>query len=297
MRVLARLLPVLCVVGVAVVMPDRATAWGTEAHHTVTRRALAALPQPLRDFLTADRDFVVLHSIDPDLWRTMDLSGRFGPEGPNHYFDIDGLNEPRPFSRVPRERRAFLARYGQDRAERTGRLPWQAADVYASLVSAFRDAGRRTSGAVPMNARYRAAVLAHYVEDAHVPFHAVVNHDGQLSGQRGIHARFESDLVRRYGHAVALEPVRITEVNDITAFLFDTIVESEGLAAPVLEADRNARGARTGYDDGYFERFFQGARSVLEARLGRAASSVASVLVAAWREAGEPRFVGGRGRA
>ena len=283
-------------IGVIVAAPGAAAAWGTDGHQTITRRALAALPPPLRDFLTADRDFVVLHSIDPDLWRAMDLSGRLGPEAPNHYFDIDGLNEPRPFSRVPRERRAFLARYGTDRAERVGRLPWQAADVYASLVAAFRNAGRRTSGTVPTNARYFAAILAHYVEDAHVPFHAVVNHDGQLSGQRGLHARFESDLVRRYGSVLTLKPVQIQPVTDVIDFTFETIVASEALAAPVLDADRKSSGGRTDYDTAYFDRFFQATRSVLEARLSQAASSVTSVIVAAWRDAGEPMFGGARGR-
>ena len=41
-------------------------------------------------------------------------------------------------------------------------------------------------------------MLGHYVGDAHVPLHAVLNYDGQLTGQTGVHARWESDLVDRF---------------------------------------------------------------------------------------------------
>jgi hypothetical protein len=41
---------------------------------------------------------------------------------------------------------------------------------------------------------YYAAEICHYVGDAHVPLHTSLNYDGQLSGQRGIHALWESTL-------------------------------------------------------------------------------------------------------
>jgi hypothetical protein len=277
-------------------IPSASSAWGTEGHRSITRRALDALPQPLREFFSADGDFVVAHVIDPDLWRILDLEGRLGAEGPNHYLDIDGLGEPRPFSRVPRDRRAFLAKYGTSKANDVGRLPWQAADVYGRLVTSLRNAGRNSSAAAATDARYLAAVLAHYVEDAHVPFHASENHDGQLSGQRGIHARFESDLVRRNAGTLALAPVRVDTVGPILDVMFETLVASEASVATILEADRRAARGSTAYDDGYYRRFFQDVRAILQDRLSRAASSVASVLVSAWQAAGSPALSGRGGR-
>jgi len=276
--------------------PSASVAWGTEGHRSITRRAVDALPQPLREFFSADGDFVVDHVIDPDLWRIMDLEGRLGAEGPNHYFDIDGLGEPRPFSRVPRDRRAFLARYGTSRAGEAGRLPWQAADVFDRLVASLRNTGRGSRVVAATDARYFAAVLAHYVEDAHVPFHASTNHDGQLSGQRGIHARFESDLVRRNAETLVLVPVRVDTVGPIVDVMFDTIVASEASVAAILDADRRAARGSTVYDDGYYRRFFQDVRVVLQDRLSHAASSVASILVSAWRAAGSPLLAGRGGR-
>ena len=64
---------------------------------------------------------------------------------------------------------------------------------FERLVGAFEGAGRQETWSLE-NIKLMSAVLAHYVADAHVPFHAVVNYDGQLTGQRGIHSRFESEL-------------------------------------------------------------------------------------------------------
>jgi hypothetical protein len=39
-----------------------------------------------------------------------------------------------------------------------------------------------------------SAEIGHYVADAHVPLHASTNHNGQLTGQEGIHAFWESRI-------------------------------------------------------------------------------------------------------
>ena len=42
--------------------------------------------------------------------------------------------------------------------------------------------------------RFFSSIVSHYVSDGHVPFHAALNYDGQLTGQTGIHSRFEAEL-------------------------------------------------------------------------------------------------------
>ena len=39
-----------------------------------------------------------------------------------------------------------------------------------------------------------SAEIGHYIGDAHVPLHTTENYNGQLSGQEGIHAFWESRL-------------------------------------------------------------------------------------------------------
>jgi hypothetical protein len=138
------------------------------------------------------------------------------------------------------------------------------------------------------NARYLAAILAHYVEDGHVPFHAVRNYDGQLTDQRGVHSRFETVLMLDHWASFAQRPVVVTPVDDIRAFMFDTLVESAALTATVLDADRQAAGPDKVYDARYYERFRAAAGTIAEKRLSDSVDAVVSAITAAWREAGSP---------
>jgi len=266
-------------------------AWGLDVHRVLTRRAMLGLPEPIRPFFEPHVDFIAEHSVDPDLWRVVGLESARGDEPANHFLDLDGLDEPPPFTRVPRTWDAYVSRYGAESANRMGRLPWRVTDVYRQLVDTFRDVGSNAHPYAADNARYLTAVLAHYVEDAHVPFHAVVNYDGQLTGQRGIHSRFETELVRRRLPSYRLAPVEIDEVPDVTAFVFDRLVEGQALVERILEADRRARGSRDRYDDAYFDAFGADVDDLVARRLGEAASGVASVIVAAWHDAGRPDLV------
>ena len=108
---------------------------------------------------------------------------------------------------MPRDWDAYLAKYGAERVEKAGRLPWRAEEIYKLLVARFQDAAKNPNGYGAENALFVSAVLAHYIEDAHQPFHAVVNYDGQLTNQRGVHSRFETQLVLRNRATLKLAPV------------------------------------------------------------------------------------------
>ena len=276
------------VTGLLLLVPVSLSAWGHDVHRFITTRAIEGLPPELKPFYTARSSFITEHAVDPDLWRVVNLRSERGEEDPNHFLDLDGLDEARPFAAVPRTWDAYVARYGVERANRNGRLPWRTAEVYQLLVTKFRDVARGQQGYAADNVAYLSAVLAHYVEDAHVPFHAVTNYDGQLTNQRGIHSRFETELVMRNRATFKPAPVTIRPVGDITEFVFARLVESEGLVEAVLAADRAAAEGREFYDDGYFQAFAKGARAIAERRVAESASSVASVIVAAWIEGGRP---------
>jgi alkylated DNA nucleotide flippase Atl1 len=279
-------------VGFAVALlsvPVSMRAWGMDVHRFLTKRALDGLPPAVKPFFDERREFVSEHAADPDLWRVVGLKNDFGNEDPNHFLDIDALDDPPPFKNVPHDWTQFVAKYGKDRAIAAGRLPWRAEEIYKKLVVTFQDIGRPAGPPYAAdNARYLSAVLAHYIEDAHVPFHATSNHDGQLTNQRGLHSRFESELVAQHMASLKLAPVTVHHVGNVREFVFDTLVESQALVAPVLRADREAAAGREFYDDRYFARFSAGALPIAEKRMSDAASAVASVIVAAWEEAGKP---------
>ncbi len=289
--VVMRLFGALLVAVIALV-PVSVRGWGFDVHRELTRRALQGLPPELKPFFMAQHDFIVEHTVDPDLWRVVGLKGERGDEDPNHFLDIDGLDDPPPFANVPREWNAFVAKYGAERANRAGRLPWRAEEVYQLLVARFREIGKGTPRYAAENARYLAAVLGHYIQDGHQPFHAVANYDGQLTNQRGIHARFETELVMRNLGGITWTPIAIKPIPNFRAFMFETVITSASLTRQVLDADRQAAEGRELYDDAYFSAFFARARTVMERRLNESASAWVSAVVAAWTEAGKPVLPG-----
>jgi hypothetical protein len=259
--------------------PAPAQAWGFEAHKFIMGRALALLPAHIRPFFEAARGSVVEHSIDPDLWRTAGWTD----ETSRHYFDLDAY-AAHPFTDVPRDMEEAIKKHGLEFVTRNGTLPWRTVDVQRDLAEAFKQKTVHSRE----NIKFFAAVLAHYVSDAHVPFHATLNHDGQLTHQTGIHARFELEMFERYRNWIRISPRPVFKIPDTRAFMFDTLVQSFALVQPLLEADRLAAAGRELYDDGYFALFFGKGRPLLEARLSDSITAVASVITAAWVEAGRP---------
>jgi hypothetical protein len=282
------LLGLVCALFLASV-PLPVNAWGLEVHRLLTARALDGLPGDLKPFFADDRAFVIEHAVDPDLWRVAGLRTAGGEEGPNHFFDIDDLGEPPPFRNVPRTWETLVQAFGADRANQVGRLPWRAEEIVGRLTTTFAQLGRPNAPPYAAeNARYLAAILAHYAEDAHQPLHTTGNYDGQHTGQRGLHSRYETTLVLRHRDALRLAPVAIVRIDDVPQYLFDAIVRSQSRVAAVLAADRRAAAGRDAYDDGYFDALFAAAQPGLEQQLSDASSAVASLITQAWEQAGRP---------
>jgi hypothetical protein len=263
----------LCIVAT----PRPAAAWGFEAHKFIMARAIALLPTEIRPFFDKFESSIVEHSIDPDLWRTVGWL----EESTRHFVDMDAYG-PYPFKDLPRQYDEAVKRYGADFVTKNGTLPWRTEEMYQKLVEAFIQKGPYSRE----NIKLFSSVIGHYTSDAHVPFHATLNHDGQLTGQWGIHARFESDLFQRYRSALDLSPRPPAAIGNPRDFIFDTLVASFALAQPVLDADRSAIAGREIYDDGYFTRFFGAVKPILEKRVSDAIGGVAAIITAAWIDAG-----------
>jgi hypothetical protein len=156
-------------------------------------------------------------------------------------------------------------------------------------VKAFQETQGTASYAAD-DVKFFVAAVSHYTADAHMPFHAVLNHDGQLTNQHGLHSRFEAELFRRFEPKVVarLKPPALRTIAQPRDFIFDTLLESFNAAGPVLAADLRAAKGRVEYDDQYFAQFFAGAQPTLERRIGEAVSGVASMIVSAWEQAGRP---------
>jgi hypothetical protein len=276
MRTTATILLSICVLG----LPRPAAAWGFEPHKFIMDRAIALLPAEIRPFFEKHRAVIVERSIDPDL--AIHITG-WRAEAPRHFVDMDAYG-PYPFKEMPRDFDAAVKRYGADFVEKNGTLPWRTEEIYKKLVESFQ---QRTPVARD-NIKYFAPFVVHYVSDAHVPFHAALNYDGQLTGQWGIHSRFESELFDRYRDSLTVTPGALTPVKNPREYMFDVLLASFPSVQPILDADKAAVAGREVYDDEYFTMFFGKVKPILEKRLSDAIASSASVITAAWIEAGRP---------
>jgi hypothetical protein len=279
-----RVLALVAILGVAA-MPTAVSAWGSEAHKTIMDKAIALLPAEIRPLFEQNRTTLVEHVIDPDLWQN---AGFDHAESPNHFLDLDWEGYGKyPFDGLPRDYTAAVAKFGQARIEQNGTLPWRAEEMYGNLRRAFESYERRGPFG-RFDVLFFSAWLTHYVSDAHVPFHAVVNYDGQLTGQPGLHARFEAFLFERYRDQWTIAPKPIAPVRTPRDFIFDVVLEGTQLVPPILTSDREAIGSRNEYDDAYYAAFFKANRAVLERRLNEAIAASAAMIAGAWEAAGKP---------
>jgi hypothetical protein len=262
-----------------------ALAWGFAAHRLMMARAIDALPSALQPFFQQHRDELLIRVTDPDVWRAVGWD-----DDPNHFLNL-GVEAygPYPFTLLPRELDAAIERFGTDALRRNGLLPWRQAEEFGNLRRAFAGFPRSADNIVLF-----AGVSAHYVQDGHQPFHATENFDGQQTGNRGIHGRFERDLIVRYESRLALaRPVRVTPMTNARDAAFDALLTSHQAVGAILRADTEAAAGRATYDDAYFDRFFIKVRPILEERLSTAVSATVALIIGAWEQAGRPRVQAG----
>lgn len=264
-------------------LPSSASAWGFAAHQFIMRRAIELLPPEIKPFFEQRREEVVVRVKDPDLWRTVGW-----PDDPNHFMDF-GAKEygDYPFTALPRDHTKALEKFGHATLTRNGRLPWRYAEVFGSLRRGF-EGFARTSGFAADEVVLFSGVAAHYIQDAHQPLHASENYDGQLTGQRGIHARFETELFERFQDRLAFAPPSMPPIRSPDEVAWTVLLDSYQQVEGLLRADKAATDALEFYDDRYYERLFKATQPLLTRQISRAIAATAATITGAWIEAGRP---------
>ncbi len=251
-----------------------AGAWGEQGHRLVNAAAVENLPEPLHSYFRARKAFLVEHASDPD------RLGQENPEErPHHYTEVEAYDRY-PFLRF---QKLFVdERRGPTPAQlEHGDSVWQIERFTLQLEEALR--GRRWP-----EADHAALFAAHYACDLTQPLHTVLNFDGQLTGQEGIHARFETELVKALEDHWVLEPKPPTAEIDLRARIFREMLDSYGYRNPLFAADRIAVAGRTYQDPRYLVTFAKLIGPLAKKRLESAAFLVSSLWYTAWVRAGKP---------
>jgi hypothetical protein len=263
--------------------PSSAFAWGFAGHKLIMSRAIDLLPPELKPFFDHFREEIVIRVTDPDLWRNIGWD-----EDQNHFVDFGVPEFGRfPFAELPRDYDKAVEKFGVAFLKKEGTLPWREQEEFGNLRRAF-EGFKRSSPYATSDATVFAAIAAHYIQDAHQPFHATDNFDGAQTGNNGIHARFERDLIERFESKLTLTPAPPRAIANSRDAAFDALLSSYQLVAPILAADKAAIAGKDTYDDDYFQKFFTAVKPILERRLSEAITATAGVIIGAWEQAGKP---------
>lgn len=255
--------------------PSCAEAWGRNAHRLIINKAVDTLPDNVRYFFDVGRGSLLQHVTDP-----LDALAKNPAEKRNDFIALDKYGRF-PFEALPRSYRAAVTKFGKLKLDANGLLPWQIGVYSQKLTEALRT-GKWDE------ARLDAAILAHYVAQAHDPFSTTDNSDGHLSGQTGLSERFGSALIDRYSSFFPMRPNDAAFITDPTDHAFDACLSAHRWLESILFADRNAFRGENSYTDEYYDRFYNEAGAILIRQLSDAATDVGSFWLTAWKNAGSP---------
>lgn len=256
-----------------------AYAWGPTAHRLANRWAIETLPTEMRGFFEANRQFLIDHANDPDIWMAKDPFER-----KHHYIYLDKYGIF-PFLSLPHLFKAATDQYGKSRINRDGLLPWQIGEYSLRLTNAFKAQNWE-------EAKLDAAVLGHYVADATDPLHATQNYDGQLTAQAGLADRFEIRLIDRFSNFLILAPHDSIKIEDPTEFAFQIALESYTWVDRIVFEDRKSLEGLPSYNEDYFSRFYSRVGSTAMQQINAAAHDTGSYWYTAWLNAGRPALPG-----
>ncbi|MEE2877280.1 MAG: hypothetical protein VX822_05830 [Candidatus Neomarinimicrobiota bacterium] len=271
--------------------PQWGFGWGYSAHRIVNRQAVGLLDSPLGEYFNRHINYLSEHAIDPDLWRNDKEA--YPDEAHGHYFDAD-LYAAYPFRNIPRRWEEAVRKYGEKNLKGWGTAPWRIEQFYDKLVMEFKE-GKWTE------ARLTAAALAHYVSDIHVPFHTVQNYNGQLTGNKGVHKRWEADMVEQYFLDAARPEGPLEKEADPVEMAFVIVEESFPGLERILKAETRARQTvpeesrdiianwdKSMQGTEYIKILYEETGELAIARMKAASLRVASYWQWAWMEAGRP---------
>lgn len=271
--------------------------WGFYAHRKINYYAVFLLPPEMMILYKPYIGFLEEHAVDPDKRRYMVKT-----EGPRHYIDIDRYGHY-PFDSLPRQWKKAVEKYSEDSLQKHGIVPWWLQTMLYRLTEAFKEKDQARIMKL-------SAEIGHYISDAHVPLHASSNHNGQLTGQKGIHGFWESRIPELLAEKGTFNSGwdffigKVQYIKDPLAFTWTRVLESAAAADTVLKIEkklaasfpkdqryayeeRNGQTTRQ-YSSRYTAAYNDKLKGMVERRMRQSIFAVASFWYTAWVNAGQP---------
>jgi hypothetical protein len=279
----------LCVL---VLVSTECYCWGFYGHKKINYQAVFLLPPGMMVFYKKHVVFLTEHAVDPDKRRYA-----IAAEGPRHYIDLDRYG-PDVAKSLPRKWSKAVEVFTADSLQQHGIVPWWIQIMQARLTTAFKE--KNAARILKLSAE-----IGHYIADAHVPLHASSNHNGQLTGQHGIHGFWESRIPELFAESRFDFVIGKAEyISDPLEFIWariyesglaaDTVLQKEKeLSASFAESAKYAFEERNGvmikqYSTAYTTAYQKQLNDMVERRMRQSIYAVAAYWYTAWVNAGQP---------
>ena len=249
---------------------DKVYAWGWETHRYINENAVDYLP-PEMDFFEEYRDYLREHSTDPDV---DDLPGYY------HYIDIDYYTEFFEGT-FPHDWEEAVDQYGYDVITDNGTVPW-VIELWTDSLTILMDDGEWET------VWQLAAELGHYVADSHEPLHLTLNYNGQLTGNYGIHSRYETHMINPHLSELPLPDSTSNYWSSVIDSVFRYIDEIYPYVNEIIAADDLAAGQDPNYNSTYYNLLWDELDSLTISVIHCAIVDLASIWQTAWINAGSP---------
>lgn len=266
--------------------------WGFYAHQKINYFAVFLLPPQMTVLYKHHLAFISEHSVDPDKRRYI-----VPQEGPRHFIDIDHYGTY-PYPDLPRKWQDAVVKYTEDTLNSHGIVPWWIQIMLHRLTQAFKEKNE-------VKIIKLSAELGHYIADSHVPLHVCSNHNGQHTGQKGIHGFWESRIPEllaetKWDFFIG----KAAYIADPGQYVWDRILESGAAADTVLQFEKELSNRYPAdkkyafekrkdvllrqYASDYCIAYDKMLKGMIERRMRLSVYSVASFWYTAWINAGEP---------
>jgi PEP-CTERM motif len=236
----------------------------------MTGGSIGHLPEPLQSFF----------QINVNTIRSMASQE---PPG-KHYIDIDYY--PEFFAgTLPHDVNDLIDLYGYPIVEDNGMGPWTYANYVDTLTGLMSAAVTKQDW---LNLLPVAAAQAHYIEDMHNPLHLTMNYDGQLTGNNGIHSRYETQMVNRNLSNLTFTTNPAVYLPTVIEDVFDGIDVHYYFVDDIMDADDLALGVAGTYNTTYYNALWGEMGDATKSFFEEGSQAVANGWYTAWVNAGSP---------
>lgn len=265
--------------------------WGFWAHKRINRLAVFRLPPEMQFFYKKHIDFITENAVNPDRRRYAVVG-----EAERHFIDLDVYGDS-ALTSLPLYWNQAKEKFGEDSLRKHGIVPWYVQTAVFQLTEAMRE---KNAGKILRI----SADLGHYVADANVPLHTTRNYNGQLTGQEGIHAFWESRIPEKYAEDYELWIGTANYIDSPAKAIWGAVAQAHAACDSVLRfekeissgfkadrkytyVERNKVLVRT-YSDEFTAEYNQALAGQVERQMKNSVQMVADLWYTCWVNAGQP---------